>query len=246
MLQSLKQLLGKDLAASDAHIGQIKDFYFDDQNWAVRYVMADTGKWLPGRQVLLSPHAFGLAASAGKSLTVNLTRSQIEGSPSMEAHKPVSRQYEEDYHRYYGWSGYWEGGGLWGGMRAFPILETPPNVLPDHGVATTSPQPGNMDTHLRSTQTVTGYHIMATDRISGYVCDFMMDPKSWAIHQLIVKTGHRFTGREVQIPVSLVERISYAESTIFVKLTGEAIEKSPEHRLTPDSMIIPSRPVLAL
>ena len=56
MLQSLKQLYGDKLGASDGEIGHVKDFYFDDQNWAVRYVVADTGSWLPGRQVLyLSP-----------------------------------------------------------------------------------------------------------------------------------------------------------------------------------------------
>ena len=46
------------LGASDGDIGAVKDFYFDDQNRAVRYVVADTGKWLAGRQVLISPQAF--------------------------------------------------------------------------------------------------------------------------------------------------------------------------------------------
>ena len=76
----------------------MKDFYFDDQSWAVRYVVADTGSWLSGRQVLLSPHSFGNFHQAGKILTVNLTRKQIESSPVIESHKPVSRQYEEEYY----------------------------------------------------------------------------------------------------------------------------------------------------
>jgi hypothetical protein len=37
----------------------VKDFYFSDQQWAVRYVVADTGSWLLDRLVLISPHAFG-------------------------------------------------------------------------------------------------------------------------------------------------------------------------------------------
>ena len=102
----------------------MKDFYFDDQNWAVRYVVADTGAWLPGRQVLISPHAFSSLDQAGKLLVVNLTRKQIEDSPSIESHKPVSRQYEEEYYRYYGWPYYWQGDGLWG-LSGFPILELP-------------------------------------------------------------------------------------------------------------------------
>jgi hypothetical protein len=114
MLRSVKQLYGDKLGASDGEIGQVKDFYFDDQNWAVRYVVADTGSWLTGRLVLISPHAFGNLDRSGKLLCVNLNRKQIEDSPLIESHKPVSRQYEEEYYRYYGWPYYWQGSGLWG------------------------------------------------------------------------------------------------------------------------------------
>jgi hypothetical protein len=85
------------------------------------------------------------------------------------------------------------------------------------------------DAHLRSTQAVNGYHIKSSDGMNGHVCDFMMDDQSWAIGQLVIKTGHRLSGREVQIPVSMVDRISYQESTVFVDLTSEAVEQSPAH-----------------
>jgi sporulation protein YlmC with PRC-barrel domain len=245
MLQSIKQLYGNKLGASDGDIGQVKDFYFDDQNWTVRYVVADTGNWLSGRQVLLSPHAFGSGHPEGKTMFVNLTRKQIEDSPMMETHKTVSRQYEEEYHRHYGWPYYWEGDGLWGGMRGFPILELPPNFLPGEPAAADRKHK-SADADLRSTQAVTGYHVQATDGIIGHVHDFLMDDKTWAIPQLVVKTGHRFTGKEVQIPMSQVERISYKESTVFVKLNKEAVEKSPEHRLIPSDAVIPAQPILAL
>jgi len=244
MLQSIKQLYGKKLGASDGDLGHMKDFYFDDQNWAVRYVVADTGFWLPGRQVLISPYAFGTLHLAGNVLTVKLTRKQIEESPAIEAHKPVSRQYEAEYHRYYGWPNYWEGDGLWGGTRGFPILELPPVFLPN-GQTAGGPQPDPAaDPHLRSTQAVNGYHLQATDGIVGHVGDFLMDNQRWAIGQLVVKTGHRFTGKEVRLPVGKVARISYDESTVFVNLTMDAIEKSPEHRLVPVVVPVHEEPVL--
>ncbi len=261
MLQSIKKLYGNKLGASDGDLGHVKDFYFDDRTRAVRYVVADTGNWLSARQVLLSPRAFGNAHPAEKTMLVNLTRKQIEGSPSMETHKPVSRQYEEEYHRYYGWPYYWQGSGLWG-MSGFPILELPPKPLPDPAVGHASclpasvrleacptpdgPRPETADAHLRSTQAVAGYHLQATDGIIGHVCDFLMDGKSWAINQLVIKIGHRFTGKEVQIPMSQVERISYLESTVFVKLTKEAVENSPEYRLVPNEATIPALHALSL
>lgn len=246
MLQSIKQLYGNKLGASDGDIGHVKDFYFNDHTWAVRYVIADTGHWLPGRQVLLSPHAFGSIYFAGKAMLVKLTRKQIEDSPAIETHKPVSQQFEADYHRYYGWPYYWEGDGLWGGLRGFPVMELPPKFASVEPLAATGPKPERADAHLRSTQAVTGYHLQATDGIVGHVCDFLMDDKSWAISVLVVKTGHRFTGKEVQIPMSQVDRISYKESTVSVKLTQDAIEKSPAHRLAPSDAVVAAQPSLAL
>ena len=232
MLRSIKQRLGDKLGASDGEIGHVKDFYFDDQSWAVRYLVADTGSWLSGRQVLISPHSFGNFHQAGKALTVNLTRKQIENSPAIESHKPVSRQYEEEYYRYYGWPNYWQGDGLWG-MSGFPILPVPPKTLPSEQTAASNQKHERVDAHLRSAQSVNGYHIEASDGTVGHVCDFMMDDKSWAIGQLVVKTGHRFSGNEVLIPVSKVDRISYEKSTVFVDLTKEAVEQSSAHHLAP-------------
>ena len=153
MLQSIKQLYGVKLSASDGEIGHVKDFYFDDQNWAIRYLVVDTGSWLPGRQVLLSPHSLGRLDQGEKVLRVNLTRKQIENCPSIESHKPVSRQYEEEYYRYYGWPYYWQGDALWG-MSGFPILELPAKRLPSEPATGPGLQSERADAHLRSTQAV--------------------------------------------------------------------------------------------
>jgi hypothetical protein len=231
MLQSIKKLYGEKLGALDGEIGHVKDFYFSDQSWAVRYLVADTGNWLPVRKVLLSPHAIGQLYQDGKVLLANLTRKQIEASPSIDTHKPVSRQYEEEYYQYYGWPYYWQGDGLWG-MSGFPILESPAQSLPGGRMVAADPKREPADAHLRSTQAVKGYHLQANDGIAGHVADFMMDEKTWAIGKLVIKTGNRFTGKEVWIPVSSVKQISYDESTVFVNLTRETVEQSPEHELT--------------
>ena len=228
MLRSVKQLYGHKLGASDGEIGHVKDLYFEDQNWVVRYVVAETGLWLLGRKVLLSPHAFGTLRDSGKLLPVNLTRKQIEDSPAIATHKPVSRQYEEDYYRYYGWPYYWQGDGLWG-MSGTPLLDVPPEPLPvGPGVASDAASE-NGDLHLRSTLAVAGYHIQANDGAMGHICDFLIDDESWAIRQLVVKTGHRFSGKEVEIPTSLVERINYEESAVSVNSTSATVEQSPPH-----------------
>jgi hypothetical protein len=223
MSRSIKQMQGNKLEATDGEIGHVKDFYFDDQSWAVRYVVAETGAWLTSRQVLLSPHAFGGFRAFSKTLPVDLTRKQIEDSPPIEWHKPVSRQFEEEYHRYYGWPCYWESDG----MRNFPILEMPEKNWPTAAAAAMAKKPKGVDAHLRSTQAVRGYHLQASDGLIGHICDFMLDERNWTINQLVIKIGHRFSGNEVLIPVNKVIRMSYEESTVFVDMTKAAVEQSP-------------------
>ena len=226
MLQNIKQLYGKKLGASDGDIGHVQDFYFDDQTWAVRYLVADTGSWLSGRQVLLTPHAFGLEAlgrSDGNAqvLRVHLTRKQIEDSPPIELHRPVSRQYELAYYRYYGWPSYWEGGGMWG-TAGFPVVIPPstPENQPHHG------HQQRDDPHLRSTKAVTGYHIQAPDGAIGDVSSFMVDGRSWAIRELEVETGHWYAGKKILLLPKNIDRISYEDSTVFVNLTKGDIQQT--------------------
>ena len=116
-------------------------------------------------------------------------------------------------------------------MSGFPMVEVPAYPLPcDPEPAKTLPT-HRPDAHLRSAQAVNGYQIKASDGMLGYICDFLMDDQSWVIRQLVIKIGHRFSGKEVQISTSQVERISYEESTVFVTLTREAVEHSPTHDL---------------
>jgi uncharacterized protein YrrD len=228
MLQSITQFYGKGLAASDGDIGHVKDFYFNDQRWAVRYVIADTGSWLPGRMVLLSPHAFGDFHEFSDCLLVNLTRQQIENSPAIALHKPVSRQYEEEYHRYYGWPSYWVGGGMWG-VGGFPS----PCLMPVEEASSLATPHNADDPHLRSTRALSDYHIQTSEGAIGHVTDFIMDDKSWVICDLIVETGHWFNGKEIAISQKHIERVSYEESTVFVNKTKKAIQEAPEYFMPP-------------
>ena len=223
MLQNTKELDGFKLAASDGDIGHVKDFYFDDKIWVVRYLVADTGTWLSGRQVLLSPHSFGSLDRENKSLLINHTRKQIENSPSIETHRPVSRQYEIDYYRYYGWPAYWNGGSIWG-LGGYPVVLPPSkDELSAH-----LDSHHREDKHLRSVKELSGYAIKATDGIVGSVTSLMVDDKSWVVGELVVEAGHWYSGKEILISPSKIERISYEDSEVFVDLTKEDIQRTAE------------------
>lgn len=226
MLHNIKELYGHKLAAADGEIGHIKDFYFDDRRWAVRYLVADTGSWLSSRLVLVSPHAFGRWDQDGQTLSVTLTRRQIENGPAIESHQPVSRQYEIDYYQYYGWPAYWTGDAVWG-LGGFPVV-LPPSK--DQIEAQRQPHRRD-DKHLQSTKAVTGYGIHATDGEIGSVNGFMVDDKSWVVAQLTVEAGHWYAGKEILIPPTAIDRISYEDSKVFVNLTTHSIRQTAEHHV---------------
>ena len=226
MLTNLKDFYGTKLAAADGDIGKVKDFYFDDKTWMVRYLVVDTGTWLSERQVLLSPHAFGKFDHYEKTLHVKPHKKQIENSPSIESHKPVSRQFEIDYYRYYSWPAYWNGSVKWG-SGSYPLV-----VPPSSGEATARFHARHRDDRqLQSTQAIVGYPIEATDGTIGHVSGFMMDDRSWAIREMVVETGHWYSGREILISPVKIDLISHTEAKVFVNLTKTDIQRTTENHL---------------
>ena len=59
MLNKAKTLKGYKLHSLDGEIGKVKELYFDDRHWTIRYLVAETGNWLTGRQVLDLPVCAG-------------------------------------------------------------------------------------------------------------------------------------------------------------------------------------------
>jgi hypothetical protein len=226
MLRSIKKIIGHKLGALDGQIGHLKDVYFDDQDWAVRYVVADTGGWLPGRLVLVAPHALGAWDAKEKVLSVHLTKQQIERGPSADLHKPVSRQYEEEYYRYYNWPFYWQGGALWG-VSDFPMAPLV-SVPVDRGPSK-RPRRTGTDAHLRSADTLIDYHIQGNNETFGHVADFLMDDETWGIDHVVIDTGSWLSGKKVLISPFEIESISWSDSKVFVDATKAVLENAPAY-----------------
>jgi len=221
MLDKVGTLKGYTLKSRDGEIGKVLEFYFDDRHWTIRYLVADTGNWLRGRLVLISPYALGAVRRDEKQLVVDLTRKQIEDSPALDSDKPVSRQFEDVFYGYYGWPVYWGGPAMWG---LYPTIERDPAIWRE-----AAPHEKAWDPHLRSTREVSGYAIHAADGAIGHVSDFVIDDKTWAIRYLIVNTTNWWPGQKVLVSPQWIERISWDESQVFVSLSRQAIQASPRY-----------------
>lgn len=221
MMIKAKTLNGYQLQGIDGEIGKVKEFYFDDQHWTIRYLVLNTGNWLTGRHVLISPYALESVNKEDKTIRANLNKQQIENSPSLNSDKPISRQFEEDYHGYYNWPRYWNAPEMWGD---YPNIESD---LEQHKEFVKDKK--YWDFHLRSTKDVSGHSIEATDDNIGQVEDFVIDDKTWAIRYLIIDTRKFWFEKLVLVSPQWIDRISWPEKKIFINLSGESIKQSPEY-----------------
>ncbi|MFP4354256.1 MAG: PRC-barrel domain-containing protein [Phycisphaerae bacterium] len=220
MLRTIKNILRFKLQATDGKIGHVEDFYFDDQLWAVRYLVADTGDWLPGRQVLLAPRSIESADGNDKRVHVNLTRDQIENSPSVQEHRPVSRQLQIQLADYFGWTPYWES------PAAAPIAWFPETATSDENLKAAEME--KEDPHLRSIDEVLGYHIHARDGEIGHIEDFLVQDDDWSLKYAVVDTRNWLPAKKVLVAMTWIGEVDWAAGEVKVDLQKDKIKHAPE------------------
>lgn len=219
MLLSVRSMTNYSIEAKDGNIGHVHTFLFDDRRWAIRYMVVDTGNWLPGRKVLIAPESLGKPHGDMQIFPVELTRQQIKDSPDIDTDRPVSRQMELELHRYYDWTPYW--GRPFGpiSMGYAPAPYEPEPVAP--AVQTAEPA-------LRSAKEVISYDVHATDRRIGHVDDFVVNVEEWLIRYIVVDTKKWMTGKKVIIPPDWVTEIDWSQSEIRVDVASDSVRDSPE------------------
>jgi hypothetical protein len=229
MLRSLKDLEGFSIGATDGPIGKLRDFYFDDESWVIRYAVVNTSVWL-GHDVLLSPYSIGEPDWTEEVLPVTISKEQVKHSPGIDTDRPISRQYERSYLGYYGYPYYWGGPGLWG-ERDYPgtlLTGIGPGGFRGH-LRVPSAQNLDSDPHLRSCNAVIGYHIHARDGEIGHVQGFLVDDASWSIRYLIVNTSNWWVGHPVLISPEWIQDVSWSESKVTVDLDRQALKDAPAY-----------------
>ncbi len=223
MLRAINDLKKYSILATDGPIGRVVDVLVDDRRWVIRYLVVDTGTWLSGRQVLISPFSIGQPDWAAQQLPVSLTKQRVQDSPSVDTHAAVTRQHELEHAGYYGHPLYWEGTGLWG-MQADPAL-MPPAVERVYDQVDVSPA----DAHLRSASVLEGHQILATDGDLGHVDDLLVEDQTWAVRYFVVSTSNWWGGHKVLISPRWVSEVHWPESTVALDLSRDQIKGAPPY-----------------
>lgn len=240
MLRSMKDLEGYAIRASDGVVGHVKDFYFDDDAWVVRYLVVETGSWLSSRKVLISPIAIGEPDWTERILPVSITKEQVKNSPEIDTNKPVSRQHEKQYLDYYGYPFYWGGTGLWGAglypgamtagadfnPTSAEYLESRDDHLRSKAERASEQK---SDPHLRSCKALMKYHIKATDGEIGHVHSLLIDEDTWAVRYVVVGTASWWLGHQVLIAPKWIQDVRWADEAVVVELTQRAVKDAPPY-----------------
>lgn len=233
-LRSVAELRSFTIGATDGDIGTVDDVYFDDQSWTIRYAVVDTGRWLPGRQVLIPPRAIREIDDAGKRVITSLTKGQVQTSPGIETRRPVSRQYETDLYGYYGYPFYWTGPYRWG-LEAYPYALPLTDLVPPRSEPLPSAvaeelaarERESQDPHLHSARAVIGQGIQAIDGELGHVEDFLADDETLAIRYLVVDPQNWWPGEHVLISTDWITGVDENDSTVQVTVSKEAVRSAP-------------------
>jgi len=204
------------LHATDGNLGRVKDCLFDDQDFVIRYFHVDTSSWIPlSRQVLISPISFKEVDEDLKAIALNLSCELVKQSPSIDEHKPVSREYEELLFTYFGYGYYWIGPGAWGDF-AHPTELVDQHELDEQTSATSK----NATNHLRSCKEIVGYDVVADGDVIGQVVDFVFDKRTWALRELVVGNSSWIgAGDKRHIDTHDCEKIDWPSHCVEISLS---------------------------
>jgi uncharacterized protein YrrD len=241
MLRRMDDMIGFEVRTADGDAGKIDDFLFEEEDWGVRYVVVDTGPWIFGRKVLISPEAIGDIQWQGKRVVTSLSRERIENSPDVDVARPVSHRQVNDLHQHYGWQAYWGGTVPMGRPGAGPYVGPAPDQTA-RGTGAEPEGPGRApgtsqdaaqelqerDPRLHSVREVVDYTLRAQDGDIGRVNELFVDEDDWTIHYLVAETRTWF-GKDVLIPIEQVASIDWEARVFDMKMSREEIKGAPEY-----------------
>ena len=104
---SMRETTGYKIEATDDAIGHVRDFFVDEADWVVRYLLVDTGNWFPGKKVLISPAWVKAVDWVEGRVYIHARKEQVKQSPEYDPRAPLERSYERELHRHYGFPQYW-------------------------------------------------------------------------------------------------------------------------------------------
>ncbi|RYY75266.1 MAG: PRC-barrel domain containing protein [Gammaproteobacteria bacterium] len=232
MMHLLSDLNDFVIDANDGKIGKVKDFYFDDRRWVIRYVVVEINSGIGNRKILLSPSLIKHLNLEEKSIAVDMSVAEISSSTAIDTTFSVS-QYEIDYLSYYGYAFFGDNKTVENNEDDTNSVEQTSHKADDVFVAIDSVRRMHGDRHLRSCCEIVNYHIQANDGEIGRLKTMLIDDDNWAIQCFVTTTSDLWFGHQVLLKPQAIKDISWGNAKIYVGMTQQQVKEAPLFDLSP-------------
>lgn len=244
MLRSVEDLERYAIQGRDGEVGRVRDVYFDDTSWVVRYLSVEAGPWLFHRPLLIPPSVTGPADWTGKVLALALTRDEVRRDPRQYTPKPVPRQLRMGFIGPPGFPYQSAGPGSWSAAdRTVPAtsvsagrsdLRSSLSSAEGNGLfhaddRAAAQSPVDADPHLHSGNAIRQCRIRALDGIAGQVRGMLIEENAWVVRFLIVATSEVGDEEQVLIASPWILDVEWSDALIRVDLTREQIKESTNY-----------------
>lgn len=108
-LRSAKEVRGYRVLTTNGEAGHIDTFLMDPENWAIRYLVVNTGNWLSRHEVLCTPKLVDTIVWADATINVNTSRELMESAPDYKPGGAIDREDERRLFEHFTIHPYWSG-----------------------------------------------------------------------------------------------------------------------------------------
>ena len=214
MLHSINSLFGYELIGKDGTLGTVFDVLIDDSNWSTRYLLIDTGVWLPGKKLIIEPKVLQEPNTDSQTIPIKLDRSSVT--------KEIETLHGFDS---YSW---WEPS-----VHHSTATRTAPALAMLGPTAEPIVRENEKDTDistLHSLKTLIGQGVSVDKNRMGSVEDFILCTDDWKLPFLIATTRTWLPQKRVMVATTVIKRVVPLTRTIQLSLSKQAFESCPEYK----------------
>ena len=230
MMVSYKQLRGFSIKAKDGTAGHVKDIYFDDGDWRIRYIVDENGVGAH-RDTLVNREWIKEADPGEKMVELNATRQQLSLKRKSGETKVLAKEEPKRSTAQAAWELLFK--------QLFPAsfpdsitgekrLPMPAPWMLEIGPSLEKPVP---QSNLQSAFDVIGYRVSTNDGKLGYVEDFIIDSKDWTVRFLVINVARGLNGKRILVSTEWVDWVSWKQHKISISADKETLSACPNFML---------------
>ncbi|MDA8621274.1 PRC-barrel domain-containing protein [Psychrosphaera sp.] len=222
---SLQQVIGFTIRTIDGEYGTVSDFLFSSKDHVIRYLVVDPQKWNPlSQKLLVSPVSVYYINIDSQEVCLSIDTNKLKAAPGLEDHETVSRHFEAELYRYYGYGYYWMGADLWGMSSDPTLLKT--HIIDDQPDSELSED----DIPLRSINEVCTYLVSTQDNKHHHLSDFILNTKSWNLQFAVINAQNGLISTErCLINVAAISEYSWHQQLVKVAVSSAQVLGNPHY-----------------